>query len=65
MTAERSPRQMKMRTSPLSVSFSLPERDLVVQAAEQLGETVSAFIRDAAVKSAIRKLNAASRAKAA
>jgi uncharacterized protein (DUF1778 family) len=56
---------MKMRTSPLSVSFSLPERDLVVQAAEQLGETVSAFIRDAAVKSAIRKLNAASRAKAA
>lgn len=65
MTAESTPRQLKLRTTPLSVSFSRAERDLVVQAAEQLGETVSAFIRDAAVKAAIRKLNAASRAKVA
>jgi uncharacterized protein (DUF1778 family) len=65
MTAERSPRQMKMRTSPLSVSFSLPERDLVVEAAFQQGDTVSGFIREAAVKAAIRKIAAASRAKAA
>jgi uncharacterized protein (DUF1778 family) len=60
-----TPRQLKLRTSPLSVSFSRPERDLVVQAAEEQGDTVSGFIRDAAVKAAIRKLNATSRAKAA
>ena len=65
MPDENTPRQLKLRTSPLSVSFSRPERDLVVQAAEQLGDTVSAFIRDAAVRSAARKLHAASRAKAA
>ena len=65
MSAERSPRQLKMRTQPLSVAFSWSERDLVVKAADQLGDTVSGFIREAAVKAAIRKLNAASRATAA
>jgi uncharacterized protein (DUF1778 family) len=65
MPAERTPRQLKIRTSPLSVSFSLPERDLVVRAADTQGDTVSGFIREAAVKAAIRKLNAASRAEAA
>lgn len=62
---ENTPRQLKLRTSPLSVSFSRPERDLVVQAAERQGDSVSGFIREAAVKAAIRKLNAASRSTAA
>lgn len=62
---ENTPRQLKLRTSPLSVSFSRPERDLVVQAAFRQGDSVSGFIREAAVKAAIRKLNAASRSTAA
>lgn len=50
----RSPRQLKLRTSPLSVSFSLPERESVQRAAELSGDSVSAFIREAAVKAAER-----------
>lgn len=65
MPDENTPRQLKLRTSPLSVSFSRPERDLVVQAAEQLGDTVSAFIRDAALRAASQTMNDTARAKAA
>lgn len=52
-----SPRQLKLRTSPLSVSFSVPEREAVQRAAHLSGDSVSAFIRDAAVKSAERVLS--------
>lgn len=54
MAEKRTLRQLKVRTSPLSVSFSLIERDAVQDAAETEGESVSAFIRDAAVKRAAR-----------
>lgn len=50
----RPVRQLKTRTTPLSVSFSQEERDAVVRAAYLSDETVSAFIRAAAVKAAIR-----------
>jgi uncharacterized protein (DUF1778 family) len=54
MNDERSPRQLKLRTSPLSVSFSVAEREAVISAAYLSGDSVSAFIRDAAVKAAGR-----------
>ena len=54
MRESLSPRQLKLRTSPLSVSFSFTERNTVQRAAELSGESVSAFIRDAAVKAAER-----------
>ena len=54
MRDERSPRQLKLRTSPLSVSFSFAEREAVTTAAYLSGESVSAFIREAAVKAADR-----------
>lgn len=50
----RTLRQLKMRTTPLSVSFSQIERDDVQNAASAQGETVSAFIRAAAIKAAAR-----------
>ena len=52
MTIMRSLRQQKMRTTPLSVAMSLDEREAVQTAADLQGETVSAFIRTAAVRSA-------------
>ncbi len=54
MRDERSPRQLKLRTSPLSVSFSFAEREAVISAAYLSGDSVSAFIRAAAVKAAGR-----------
>lgn len=59
MRDERPPRQLKDRIAPLSVSFSMPERDAVKQAADLKGDSVSAFIRNAAVKSAERALRKA------
>ena len=47
-------RQLRVRSTPLSVSFSEVERDTVVQAATLSAESVSAFIRAAAVKAAER-----------
>lgn len=64
VTPERSKRQMKMRSTPLSVSFSMEERDIVNEAAELKGDTVSAFIRAAAVKSAERQVAKAQKAAA-
>lgn len=52
----QSPRQLKLRIAPLSVAFSLTEREAVQQAAYLSGETVSAFIREAAVRAAERRL---------
>lgn len=59
---EPTKRQMKLRTTPLSVAFALHEREQVNEAAELAGETVSAFIRAAAVKQAERALARAKRA---
>lgn len=56
MREHLSPRQLKLRCAPLSVAFSMAERDAVAQAAYLSGETVSAFIRAAAVKAASRTL---------
>ena len=64
MRDEPSPRQLKIRTTPLSVAFSVSERDAVQQAAYLAGETVSAFIRTAAVKAAMRTLSRDRRAAA-
>jgi len=47
-------RQMKSRTTPLSVSFSQDERDTVVRAAHLSDETISSFIRAAALRAAQR-----------
>jgi uncharacterized protein (DUF1778 family) len=54
-----------MRTHRLSIALSEPERALVYQSADHIGETVSGFIRDAAIRAATKTMNTASRAKAA
>lgn len=54
MRENMPPRQLKLRSAPLSVAFSLTERDAVANAAHLSGESVSAFIRAAAVKAAER-----------
>lgn len=48
-------RQRLLRTTPLSVSFSLEEREKVVEASLSF-PSVSAFIREAAVQRAEREL---------
>lgn len=65
MNRNRSLRQTKMRTHRLSIALSEPERALVYQSADHIGETVSGFIRDAAIRAATKTMNTASRAKAA
>lgn len=57
MATERPLRQLTIRTTPLSVSFSLAERTDVQQAARLSDQSVSAFIRAAAVKAAARTLD--------
>lgn len=49
-----SPRQLRLRTKPLSVALSPIEEQQVKRAAYLTGETVSAFIREAAVRAAKR-----------
>lgn len=49
-------RQTKLRTTPLSVAFALDEREAVTEAARLSGDSVSAFIRAAAVKRAEREI---------
>lgn len=54
MADEVVTRTRGIRTTPLSVSFSLDERAEVRQAAYLTDQSVSAFIRAAAVKAAQR-----------
>lgn len=56
MRAERAGRQLKVRTTALAVSLMLDEREDVQQAARLSDQSVSAFIRTAAVKAAQRVL---------
>jgi uncharacterized protein (DUF1778 family) len=56
MANERPLRQLTIRTTPLAVSFSLTERTDVQKAARLSDQSVSAFIRAAAVKAAARTL---------
>lgn len=65
MQRNRSLRQMRLRTHRLSFCLSEPERALIMQCADEMGDTVSAFIRDALLRAASQTMNAASRAKAA
>ena len=65
MRDERAGRQLKIRTTALSVSLMLDEREDVQQAARLSDQSVSAFIRAAAVKAAQRTLTRIEKQKAA
>ena len=65
MRDERAGRQLKIRTTALSVSLMLDEREDVQQAARLSDQSVSAFIRAAAVKAAQRTLTRSEKKKAA
>ena len=54
MSETRPVRQLKLRNTPLSVAFSTQERDQVLEAAYLSEQSVSAFIRAAALKAAQR-----------
>jgi len=56
MREGKAVRQLRVRSTPLSVAFSTAERETVVQAATLSDESVSAFIRAAAVKAAERTM---------
>jgi uncharacterized protein (DUF1778 family) len=56
---------MRLRTHRLSIALSVPERALVMRSADKTGDTVSAFIRDAALRAASQTMNDTARAKAA
>lgn len=56
---------MKIRTTSLSVSLMLDEREDVQEAARLSDQSVSAFIRAAAVKAAQRTLTRIEKQKAA
>ena len=64
MSETRPVRQLKLRNTPLSVAFSQQERDQVQDAANLSDQSVSAFIRAAAVKAAARTLGRAIKAAA-